>query len=223
MKSATDNPGNIDCFYKQHRQQLFTYALSITCCSEAAEDARQGLRLDRQPRGEDVLGDRELDPLGAAAAADLLQQVSHESLGGVLESQLLDLVQQQLLPPMERRHELEAEVDGLLQVAPEVLAVEREQIGVPDGPGVERMGSLGAKERSFGEGVSLLEDREDLLLAFERLPEERDLAVSDEEEPLRRIALGEEPLPGGHPDLEGPLDDRGQLFLGQVGEQIGVA
>jgi len=32
---------NIDRFYRQHRQQLFTYALSITCCPEAAEDAIQ--------------------------------------------------------------------------------------------------------------------------------------------------------------------------------------
>ena len=41
MESLTGGEDDIDDFYKRHRQQLFTYALSITCCSEAAEDAIQ--------------------------------------------------------------------------------------------------------------------------------------------------------------------------------------
>ena len=41
MESSSSHAHDIDRFYRRHRQQLFTYALSITYCPEAAEDAVQ--------------------------------------------------------------------------------------------------------------------------------------------------------------------------------------
>ena len=41
MESVNGDADDIDHFYKRHRQRLFTYALSITCCPGAAEDAIQ--------------------------------------------------------------------------------------------------------------------------------------------------------------------------------------
>ncbi len=41
MESLTGYADDIDRFYRRHRQGLFTYALSITRCPEAAEDAIQ--------------------------------------------------------------------------------------------------------------------------------------------------------------------------------------
>lgn len=54
MELVTGLTDDIERFYKQHRQGLFTYALSITGCPEAADDAIQDAfyRLYRKQRIE---------------------------------------------------------------------------------------------------------------------------------------------------------------------------
>src|SRR5690606_23075596 len=150
----------------------------------------EGFRLDRQARGNQALGQYQFD-LGAVgpAIANLSYQVERQALGGILQGQVLQLVQALVQAHAHVAQQVQAGVGVLLQMAQHQLVGKAYEANRLQGLGTYRKHRTLHEHDGFGEGVACGNDLDDLFLAVSGNAVELDLATLHQIEALGRIAL----------------------------------
>ncbi len=105
--------------------------------------------------------------------------------------------------------------------AAQLLAVELEQVGVGDRERRAAVGGLGEQRHRAEEAARAVAHEQDLLAGD--LARRLELALEDDVEQRRALALVEEELPGRHPALTAGRDDPLEVIVGQALEHRHVA
>ena len=151
------------------------------------------------------------------------EQVGDQPVGGVVQGQLVDLLQVPVHALAHHGHQALAGLERLLRQAHEGGVGEGQQPAVAQGIGIDGIGVAGHEHDRLGKGPSRLDDFDHLLVAFLRQPVELDAALQQQIETFRFLALLEQHGAFVQPDLDGGGGDTLDLGVVEGREQKGLA
>ncbi len=181
------------------------------------DDPGEGLGLHRQARGQDALADVQVE--AAPVLRNMGQQIAGDPALGVVQGEVVDLTDEGPQALTQGPHDNEAGVHRFTQHGGKGAGVDADQLRGLQGGGAHRVARGVEEHQSLGKGLAGGDDLDDLLRPLRGEPKQPDLALMEEVEAPRWVALAEQPLTLVQVYRHGRGRDLLQLGMVKAGQQ----